>query len=59
MKIFRMILVIGLVAAISFLSWSLYTSKSLQEKHEKAKLVLEESLNIKNISEWRDYHGYA
>lgn len=54
MKIFRLLLIIALAIAVSFVSWSYYTSKSLQEKHERAKLVFEKGCSISSISDWRD-----
>jgi hypothetical protein len=59
MKIFRLILVIGIAVTISFFSWSFYTSKSLRDKYERAKLVLQESSGMTNITEWRDYNVYT
>lgn len=41
MKIFKIFLVLSIVVAISYFSWSYHTSKSLQEKHERAVLVFE------------------
>ena len=56
MKIFRIFLVLAVVIAISFFSWSYYTSKYLEEKHERAKLVFHESCIIIKISDWRDFY---
>jgi|GEM_PF-1767377 len=41
MKLFKFFLVLSIVFTISYLSWSYHTSKSLQEKHERATLVYE------------------
>lgn len=41
MKFFKLFLVLSIVFTISYLSWSYHTSKSLQEKHERATLVFE------------------
>lgn len=51
MKIFRLFLILAVAIAISCFSWSYYTTKSLQEKHERAMLVLVESYNTMKISE--------
>ena len=56
MKIFRLFLVLALAIVISFFSWSYYTSKSLEEKHERAKLVFHESCNMIKIPDWRDFY---
>ena len=51
MKIFKIFLVLSVAITISYFSWSYYSSKSLQEKHERATLVFEASyiLNVRNI----------
>ncbi|MHB1392949.1 MAG: hypothetical protein ACYCYE_07720 [Clostridia bacterium] len=49
MKIFRFILIIAMAIAISCFSWGYYTSKSLQEKHERAILVMGECCNTMKI----------
>lgn len=41
MKILKIFLVLSLIITISYFSWSYHTSKSLQEKHERATLVFE------------------
>jgi len=51
MKIFRLLLVFAMVLVISCFSWSYYTSKSLQEKHERAILVFGECCNTMKISD--------
>lgn len=58
MKIFRVFLVLAVAAAVSFFSWSYYTGRSLEEKHEKAKLVYVESCNTIKISDWRGFCVY-
>lgn len=50
MKIFKIFLVLSLFITISYFSWSYYTGKSLQEKHEKAILVFDTSRNSVKIS---------
>ncbi len=49
MKIFRFFLVLAMIIAISCFSWGYYTSKSLQEKHERALLVMRECCNTIRI----------
>ncbi len=58
MKIFRLFLVLALAIAISCFSWSYYTTKSLQEKHERAVLVLVESCNSMKIPIWGDNYAH-
>ncbi len=41
MKFFKLFLALSLVFTISYLYWSYHTSKSLQEKHDRATLVFE------------------
>lgn len=50
MRIFRFFLLIAMAIAISCFSWSYYTSKSLQEKHDRAILVMGESRITMEIS---------
>lgn len=50
MKIFKIFLVLSMVITISYFSWSYHTSKSLQEKHERATLVFEGLCNSVKIS---------
>ncbi len=42
MKILKIFLVLSMIITISYFSWSYHTSKSLQEKHERATLVFAE-----------------
>lgn len=58
MKIFRLFLIITIAIAIGFFSWSYYTGKTLEEKHDRAKLVLKESCNAMTIPDWRDSSVY-
>ena len=51
MKIFRLFLVLAVAIVISCFSLSYYSSKSLQEKHERAILVFGEHSNIMKISD--------
>ena len=58
MKIIRLLLILAVAIGISFFSWSYYTGKSLQEKHERAKLVYEESCGTIKINDWRGFYVY-
>lgn len=42
MKLFKLLFVITVIAAISYFSWSYHTSKSLRDRYERSTLVLEE-----------------
>lgn len=58
MKIFRLFFVLSVAITISYFSWSYYTSRSLQEKHERATLVFAESCNKTKISGLERFYGY-
>lgn len=56
MKIFRLFLVISVAIAICYLSWNIYTGRSLQKKHERAKLVLADQRGVTNISDLERFY---
>lgn len=51
MKIFRLFLIVAVALVISCFSLNYYSSRSLQEKHERAILVLGECSNVMKISD--------
>ena len=50
MKIFKLFLILSVAITISYFSWSYYTSRSLQEKHEKAILVFSHYMKNAELS---------
>ena len=51
MKIFKLVILLSAAITISYFSWGYYTSRSHQEKHEKATLVFRECCNSVEISD--------
>lgn len=58
MKIIKFFLLLSAVISICYFSWSYYISRSLQEEHKKAKLVLEEHCNKIKISGLERFYVY-
>ncbi len=58
MKIFKLFLILSAAIAICYFSWSYYISRSLQEEHERAKLVLEEYCSNIKIAGLERFYVY-
>lgn len=58
MKVLKFFLILSVAITISYFSWDYYTSKSLNEKHERATLVFMIPCKIMKISTLERFYEY-